>query len=193
MKALSYFDFYSALSRRKHGWFQWLSFTKRASLLAVRHKYGMGVTDMNTPESLRRVAAVHEAGHAVVAWALKRTVQSLSIGRDGGCVVKYDGPVSLIEEIAIRVAGAEATDQLRLPTWELANSKDDFAVAELLEDCSDGDEVHLRVEGLRLARKLLTEHMALLTKLANALELAGAMGTADVAELFKAARNSRAC
>jgi hypothetical protein len=57
------------------------------------------------PELLRRTAAAHEAGHAVVAWALGWEVLSVSIEEDGrgGCRTASSVALDLVDEIAIAV------------------------------------------------------------------------------------------
>jgi membrane-associated protease RseP (regulator of RpoE activity) len=68
--------------------------------------------DPSEEYSLRRSAAIHEAGHAVVAWALGLTVQELRIG-DGGkgsSLIQRPDHLSIVERVAIAFAGMEATE-----------------------------------------------------------------------------------
>jgi Peptidase M50B-like len=65
---------------------------------------------MNTSESSRQTTAVHEAGHAVVAWALGLRVRSLSIGEAGrgkSCI-EDPGHLPLSDRIAVAAAGMAA-------------------------------------------------------------------------------------
>ncbi|MFY9894823.1 MAG: hypothetical protein WAK63_11920, partial [Xanthobacteraceae bacterium] len=66
-------------------------------------------------ESLRRSAAIHEAGHAVVAWALDELeVQELRIGSDGkgSSVIQCAAHLPMIERVAIAAAGTQAGELL---------------------------------------------------------------------------------
>jgi ATP-dependent Zn protease len=75
---------------------------------------------LSKPDS-RRAAAVHEAGHAVVAWAVGLKVQQLCIGEDGkgASCIECSAHLPVLDQIAIAAAGMEAVELLNAPTWEL--------------------------------------------------------------------------
>jgi len=85
---------------------------------------------------LRCGAAVHEAGHAIVAWTLGLQVPQLGIGEDGkgASCIEYSAHLPILDQIAIAAAGLEASELLRAPTWELAGISDDAKNDELLDD-----------------------------------------------------------
>jgi ATP-dependent Zn protease len=69
----------------------------------------------------RRGAAYHEAGHAVVAWALGLQIGEIeiAIGGDdakGNAEIENDEGLPLIDRLAICVAGMEAQDLFSAPT-----------------------------------------------------------------------------
>jgi Peptidase M50B-like len=68
-------------------------------------------------------SAVHEAGHAIVAWALRLKVQELRIGEHGkgASVIEHDAHLPIVQRIAVAAAGMEAVDLLNALVWELTS------------------------------------------------------------------------
>ncbi len=98
--------------------------------------------DPADPDSLRRAAAIHEAGHAVVAWALGLKVQALRIGNGGKgeSSIEDAGRLPLPERIAVAAAGMEATDLLHLLVWHEAGLSDVAQIENLLDQYSDDED-----------------------------------------------------
>jgi hypothetical protein len=72
--------------------------------------------ELSEIESLRRAAAVHEAGHAIVAWALGLKVRELRIGDahggDGrvvGVAVVPDGAADTVPTLSFQISGCPTT------------------------------------------------------------------------------------
>jgi hypothetical protein len=123
---------------------------------------------------LRRGAAVHEAGHAIVAWTLGLKVPQLRIGEDGkgASCIEYSTHLPILDQIAIAAAGMEAGKLLRAPTWELAAISDYVKINELLDDYPDQRE-HLICQGHERAREILVDRLTILTDLSDALARSG--------------------
>ena len=72
-----------------------------------------------------RSTAVHEAGHAVVAWSFGLPVHSIRVtysdakGWHGGTDTDKPDHLSLVEQIAICAAGGIAEETFDCPTHEL--------------------------------------------------------------------------
>lgn len=99
----------------------------------------------------RHSTAVHEAGHAVVAWALKVKTIRMAIGVNGDGTageadVEASLHLSLIDRIAICSAGIDAQEMLAAPlSHHLCMTADMNAIEELLEDLLDDErEIHRR-------------------------------------------------
>src|SRR5665647_3464402 len=105
---------------------------------------------------LRRGAAVHEAGHAIVAWTLGLKVPQLRIGEDGkgASCIEYSAHLPILDPIAIAAAGMEAVELLHAPTWDLAGVTDAAKIDDLLDACPDQRE-HLTCRGHERAREVL--------------------------------------
>jgi hypothetical protein len=140
---------------------------------------------------LRRAAAVHEAGHAVVMWALESGVDALTVDDGGkGCThPSGGGPTwSTVQEIAIAAAGAAAVELLKAENWHHASFTDDVKIVELLESYPEEDANMLRVEGEKLATDILTANVDLLTALADALDQSGRLAGRELTTFLRQCR-----
>jgi hypothetical protein len=135
---------------------------------------------MNTADPLRHTTAIHEAGHAIVAWALGLKVRALSIGEAGSGRSCIEDPshLPLSDRIAVAAAGMEATDLLHLSAWDEAGFSDVAKIVNLLDQYSDDEGAHdeMQNSGHALASEILGNRLRLLSDLAEAL---GREGTLD--------------
>jgi ATP-dependent Zn protease len=138
-----------------------------------------------------RSTAYHEAGHAIVGWALKLQIHRLRIGIQGdagkgAADMERNEALSLVDRIAICYGGIAAQDMLQLETHELAGMMDENCVRELLGDeHEDSDEgFRLRDAGYDRARSLLELHRQPLDRIAAALSSALTLAQPDVDRLL---------
>ena len=130
-------------------------------------------------------AAVHEAGHVVVAWALGLKTRKMAVGIDGddtagAAEIEEISHLLLVDQIAICSAGADAQRMLDAPTHDVAALSDMVKIANLVDDfAEDEGEEALRYAGYRRSKELLELHRAKVERLAQAL--------AERAELDQAA------
>lgn len=126
---------------------------------------------MESSESNRRGAAVHEAGHALVASALGCKVQELRIKDNGSGTfdIKCGVVLPIIDQIAIAEAGMAAVELLEAPTSPQAGLSDAAKVREILEDYPDDQIDHLAAEGHKRAMAILMDRQSVLVALADAL------------------------
>ena len=135
-------------------------------------------------------AAYHEAGHAVVAWALGLKVGRLAIaigGDDakGSTDIEYGHDSPMIDRIALCVAGVDAQELFEAPTHEYAGMGDFGKVYELLEGFDEMAGLDLRRAGYQKARELLTMHKDKVVLLAKALMDLGEIDQEAVADLLR--------
>ena len=83
-----------------------------------------------------RSTAYHEAGHAIVGWALKLQIHRLRIGIQGdagkgAADMERNEALSLVDRIAICYGGIAAQAMLQLETHELAGMMDGIELATL--------------------------------------------------------------
>jgi hypothetical protein len=107
---------------------------------------------------MRFGTAIHEAGHAIVMWALGIKVGTIEI-RIGGDNTKgrvdplsSDEHLPLLDRIAICLAGIEAQHVFECPTHELAGVLDENKVDDLLEDMPEPRADQTREAGRKRAR-----------------------------------------
>ena len=130
-------------------------------------------------------AAVHEAGHVIVAWALGLKTRKMAVGIDGddtagAAEIEESSRLPLVDQIAICSAGADAQFMFDAPTHEVAAFSDMVKIANLVDDfAEDEGEEALRYAGYRRSKELLELHRAKVERLAQAL--------AERAELDQAA------
>jgi hypothetical protein len=128
--------------------------------------------------------AIHEAGHAIVMWALGLTVGTIEIGIGGDetkgktDMLTSDEHLPLIDQVAICYAGIEAQYVFDCPPHELAGMLDHGKVAELLEGILEPRAKQIREAGFDRARALILTHKANLLRVAKRLAENGEV-TAD--------------
>src|SRR5690349_16760901 len=141
---------------------------------------------MSDEKVTREAIAVHEAGHAVVAWALGLIVGRLWIddnGRSGGMSPVDAGQLSIIDQIAIWMAGQQATDILRIEAPTFIAGKDREEVIKLTSRLPDKAQEQLRAAGQKRAIDILRQHDRMLKDVADALDKAGRIDKATFAEI----------
>jgi hypothetical protein len=135
---------------------------------------------MSDDDNMHWAAAVHEAGHVVVAWALGLQVQAISVtdSGEGRSEIECTARCPLCQQIAIAEAGIMAAQLLSTPTWPRAGMADASKVLELLErhavpPCKG-------IEGRNYARHVLSSRLPLLRDLAITLDHLGSLNVADL-------------
>jgi ATP-dependent Zn protease len=136
-------------------------------------------------ERYPRGTAYHEAGHAVVAWALGLEVAAIWVSDDdarGGTDPADPDQVerlSLVEQIAVRYGGIAAEEVFGQPIQEMSGSGDREQVMYLLRAyCiseENGDAGGLRYQGFERARVLLEKHRTKVVAVAEHLVRHGRM------------------
>ncbi|OSJ34849.1 hypothetical protein BSZ19_10590 [Bradyrhizobium japonicum] len=141
--------------------------------------------------SYSRSTAVHEAGHAVQAWALGVSVGALWVGTDGAGGGTKIGPnthLTLLEQVAIWLSGAVAQEVFNCPGHDLSSFRDNVGVMELLEDHGVSEETEgpaLRARASDLAAKTLTTHQAKVMAIADHLEQNGRLEASGFESLMR--------
>ncbi len=131
-------------------------------------------------ESLRRGAAVHEAGHAIVAWALGLKVRRLCIGEDcnGASCIECSAHLPILDRIAVAEAGMAAVELLSAPTSPQAGFSDAVKIGNLLDGYPEEQCKRLICEGRERAKEILACRLTVLAKLADALALSRSLEAA---------------
>ena len=143
----------------------------------------------HAPESGRYGAAVHEAGHVVVAWALGLKTRRVAVGINGddtaGAAEIEESPrLPLVDQIAICSAGAWAQRMLGAPTHDVAALSDMVKIGNLLGYCADDEaEVHWSAGDAR-SNDLLGLHRAKVERLAQALAERGELDQAAIEQIL---------
>jgi hypothetical protein len=141
-----------------------------------------------------RGTAVHEAGHAVVAWSLGLSVEAIRVtysdakGWHGGTDTSRPNHLSLVEQIAICVAGGVAEEIFDCVTHELATFKDNEQILDLLEahGISEQDQgPALRREGYNCAQTRLEAHKIKVGRLTERLVECGRVDASEFLQLIK--------
>ena len=119
-------------------------------------------------------AAVHEAGHVVVAWVLGLKTRKMAVGIDGddakGAAEIEEGlHLPLVDQIAICSAGADAQSMLDAPTHDVAALSDMVKIGNLVDDLAEDEGEALRYAGYRRSKELLEQHRVTVLHLAEAL------------------------
>jgi hypothetical protein len=101
----------------------------------------------------------HQAGHAIVAAALGLEVLNIRINKDGGATDVSNGPLSLIDQVAVCYAGVIAQDIWQLLPEHLAeHTAPTPGVREL--DHGDTDIEPAAAGGERVALAAVRGHQA---------------------------------
>jgi Peptidase M50B-like len=140
----------------------------------------------------RRRTAFHEAGHAVVAWALGRSVTGLRLlsEQDGEAAVEDAGMLPLVKQIAISMGGWYGAERSGVERLHDSDLQGDHAVSLSLtrstfpydRDGAFGDALHRA--GCDLAEAIITRHADLLAKIASELEDRGELSASGIAVLL---------
>ncbi|WP_375304111.1 hypothetical protein WI560_16910 [Bradyrhizobium sp. A11] len=137
----------------------------------------------------QRGAAFHEAGHAVVAWALGLAVERVEIAINaddakGAADIEYNPALDLIDQIAICAAGLEAQRLFDAPTHHGAGWGDYGKMVELLEDREEDKQLEMMHRGRERAFDLISLHRAKVDRLAMAVIEKKCVGKDDIAALL---------
>jgi hypothetical protein len=150
----------------------------------------LGNGAMKLTERYPRGTAYHEAGHAVVAWALGLSVGTVRVDGAGGRTEM--GPahyLSLIEQVAVCSAGSAAEEVFECSADELASFDDHVKVSTLIKANGVPEEEHgpaLRDEGYNCALACLEAHKKKVIKLADRLVESGSVDASEFLCLMKA-------
>jgi ATP-dependent Zn protease len=145
---------------------------------------------MKVTEQYPRGTAYHEAGHAVVAWALGLPVRTIRVRIDdagGGIEIGPADHLSLIEQVAVCSAGSAAEEVFECSAHELASFNDHVKVLKLIEANGVSEEEHgpaLRDDGYNCARAYLETHKSKVVKLAERLVERGSVDAAEFLRLM---------
>jgi len=134
----------------------------------------------------RWAAAVHEAGHGIVARCLGLSVGGLELSatEGGGRALIEDSPhLAIIDRIAICAAGIDATDLFRLETPHQTGLSDEVQIYNLLVEYSLEDRERLRDEGYARARTILSGDQDRLRAVAVALASTGRLSAEEFANI----------
>lgn len=134
-------------------------------------------------------AAVHEAGHVVVAWALELKTRRMAAGIDGdeaagAAEIEESAHLPLIDQIAICSAGADAQRMFDTPTHDIAAFSDMVKIRNLIEDLTEDEGEVLRYAGYRRSKKLLELHRAKVDRLARALAERGELDQVEIERIL---------
>ncbi|OKO83746.1 hypothetical protein [Bradyrhizobium sp. NAS96.2] len=146
-------------------------------------------TEQSKSERDQRGAAFHEAGHAVLAWALGLAVGRVEIAIDGddakgAADISEDASLGLLDQLAICAAGLEAQNIFDAPTHEGAGWGDYGKMVELLEDLEDAEQTKMVHQGHARAFELVSAHRVKVERLAMALMEKKHLGAVEVAALL---------
>jgi hypothetical protein len=116
---------------------------------------------MDAAEHLKGMA-YHEAGHAVVAWALGLPVGDVYVRKmgegNGGAQIGCADALSFIDRLAVCFAGIQAEAVFNVPEPPWMGGADILMVRGLLKGISETHGIVLRDQGRERARDRLVEH-----------------------------------
>jgi Peptidase M50B-like len=121
-----------------------------------------------------RGTAFHEAGHGIVAWSFGLDVKSIRVSLDeasGSTDTSHPDHLSLVEQIAIHMAGIESEKLFEAPAHWWAFGSDFQEIQNLLatHEITNGEGPVLREQGRALARARLELHRTKVIGLAQLL------------------------
>jgi len=124
--------------------------------------------------SNERIGAVyHEAGHAIVAWALGLPLAEIVIGIGGDetagktTIVGSDDHLTVFDRVVMNLAGLEAQEIFDAPTHEHAGLGDFAKIIGLLDDVSEKESLKIRTAGRARAREIILANRAKVIRLAQ--------------------------
>jgi hypothetical protein len=134
-------------------------------------------------------AAVHEAGHVIVAWSLGLKTKKMAVGINGddaagAAEIEQGAHLPLIDQIAVCSAGADAQRMLDAPTNEITAFSDMVRIGNLIDDCAEDEGEALRYAGYRRSKELLELHRAKVEALAHALAESAELDQAAVEQIL---------
>jgi hypothetical protein len=138
-----------------------------------------------TMRSFSQATAYHEAGHAVVAWALGLRVGAVHVRDEdagGGADVEPADHLNLVDQIAICSAGYAAEQVFGVKNHDLASSTDHAKIVDLLQAHGVSEEdrgAALRDEAHNRARVLLEQYRHKVIRLAQRLFETGSVSEAE--------------
>jgi hypothetical protein len=140
----------------------------------------------------RYSAAAHEAGHAVVAWALGLRVGELSAGTDdnewaGRAIIEASSNLSVVDRLAVCFAGVIGQEILKTAVLDLAGFADDYEASTILDSSGIAKPkgYAIREAARKRAEALLKANTEKFEALAEALTTAGHLSSADVKAILK--------
>jgi hypothetical protein len=139
-------------------------------------------------EKYPAATAYHEAGHAVVACCLVLKVGHIHIdkyGEGGGTELECADGLTIIEQVALRVAGMEAQAMSTHKSTLPLGHEDNKRLLILLSGLSDACGEEIRTEGFKLAHELLELNKAKLDTVAAHLIKHGQLSGADFATIMR--------
>jgi ATP-dependent Zn protease len=121
-----------------------------------------------------RSAAYHEAGHAIVAWALGLRVHRIMIGIAGDLTageadIEEKRSMSLVDRIAICSAGVDAQELFDAPTNDICAISDMGKIYDLIGEYNEQVGSCLRQIGFQKSREILKQHRDKVARVAQAL------------------------
>jgi hypothetical protein len=122
-------------------------------------------------DRFRWSAAVHEAGHAIVAWGLGLSIGGLEIFDADGAGRSWIGEnahLGIVDRIAVCAAGMEAVALFDAGTHHQAGYSDQGKIIELLTERPEAEHDTIREEGHQRARAMLERHRIELRVVAEA-------------------------
>jgi ATP-dependent Zn protease len=137
----------------------------------------------------RYSAAVHEAGHVVVAWALGLKTTKVAVGINGNDTAGASdiddiSHLLLVDQIAICSAGAEAQRMLDVQIHEDALLSDEFKIGNLVDDLAEDEGEAFQCAGYRRSNELLELHRAKVERLAQALANRAELDRAEIEQIL---------
>jgi ATP-dependent Zn protease len=137
-------------------------------------------------------AAYHEAGHAVVAWALALELADIAIGIGGDDaagatkIVGSDDHLTVFDRVVVNVAGLEAQEIFNAPTHEHAGLGDYATIIGILGDISDEESFKIRTAARERAREIVLANRLKVIRLAQHLIASQRISGSGILDLLNA-------